>query len=183
MTDVTRNTRGLTVKCWNNHALRIFVATLGKMPRFLAFFLLLGSSSSQPSVPSPLPTLALLASPAKRKKITQNYYDYYWILSNFHGKCESSSILHYGKCIVKCSRGGKFLLLLEASIMNGTSQIARGFYKGRVSRVEFCSLEPPKKFWQHLFGGAPPRRSEKKLTIRVSENTGWEREFCCSYHQ
>lgn len=58
---------GLTVKCWNSHALRIFVATLGKMPLFLAFFLLVGSSSSQPSVPSPLPTLALLASPAKNK--------------------------------------------------------------------------------------------------------------------
>ena len=55
----------LTVRCWNSHALRILVATLGKIPRFLAFFLEAGSSSSQPSVPSPLPTLALLASPAK----------------------------------------------------------------------------------------------------------------------
>ena len=58
----------LTVKCWNNHALRIFVATLGKMPLFLAFFLLVGSSSSQPSVPSPLPTLALLASPVNQTR-------------------------------------------------------------------------------------------------------------------
>jgi hypothetical protein len=55
----------LTVKCWNSHALRIFVATFGKIPRFLEFFLEVGSSSSQPSVPSPLPTLALLASPGK----------------------------------------------------------------------------------------------------------------------
>lgn len=55
----------LTVKCWNSHALRIFVATFGKIPRFFEFFLEVGSSSSQPSVPSPLPTLALLASPGK----------------------------------------------------------------------------------------------------------------------
>ena len=55
----------LTVKCWNNHALRIFVATFGKIPLFFEFFLEVGSSSSQPSVPSPLPTLALLASPEK----------------------------------------------------------------------------------------------------------------------
>jgi hypothetical protein len=45
----------------------MFVATFGKMPRFLEFFLLVGSSSSQPSVPSPLPTLALLASPTQKK--------------------------------------------------------------------------------------------------------------------
>ena len=56
----------LTVKCWNNHALKIFVATLEKMPRFLCLFLLVGSSSLQPSVPSPLPTLALLASPVNQ---------------------------------------------------------------------------------------------------------------------
>ena len=59
------NKKGLTVKCWNNQALRILVATLGKMPLFFEFFLLMGSSSSHPSVPSPLPTLALLASPEK----------------------------------------------------------------------------------------------------------------------
>jgi hypothetical protein len=55
----------LTVKCWNNHALRIFVATFGKIPLFFEFFFEVGSSSSHPSVPSPLPTLALLASPEK----------------------------------------------------------------------------------------------------------------------
>lgn len=38
----------------------MFVATLGKIPRFFWFFLLPSSSSS---VPSPDPRLALLASP------------------------------------------------------------------------------------------------------------------------
>jgi len=52
----------LTVKCWKSHALRMLVATLGKMPRFFWFFLLFESSSSSP-VLSPLPMLALLASP------------------------------------------------------------------------------------------------------------------------
>lgn len=42
----------------------MLVATFGKMPRFFWFFLLLESSSSSP-VPSPLPMLALLASPAR----------------------------------------------------------------------------------------------------------------------
>ena len=60
----------LTVKCWKSHALRILVATFGKMPRFFWFFLLLESSSSSP-VPSPLPILALLASPGERKKENQ----------------------------------------------------------------------------------------------------------------
>ena len=41
------------------------MATLGKMPRFLWFFFPESSSSSP--VPSPLPMLALLASPAKRR--------------------------------------------------------------------------------------------------------------------
>ena len=163
MTDVTRNTRGLTVKCWNNHALRIFVATLGKMPRFLAFFLLLGSSSSQPSVPSPLPTLALLASPAKRKKITQNYYDDYWILSNFHGKCESSSILHYGKCIVKCSRGGKFLLHTTTRSINyewdfsNCKRILQGEgVKSRVLQFGATKKVLAASFW----GGSTPLRKK-----------------------
>lgn len=53
----------LTVRCWKSHALRMFVATLGKIPRFFWFFLPVESSSSSP-VPSPLPILALLASPA-----------------------------------------------------------------------------------------------------------------------
>jgi len=43
----------------------MFVATFGKMPRFFWFFLPLASSSSSP-VPSPLPMLALLASPVKK---------------------------------------------------------------------------------------------------------------------
>lgn len=55
----------LTVRCWNSHALKILVATLGKMPRFFWFFLPFDSSSSSP-VPSPLPTLALLASPVSK---------------------------------------------------------------------------------------------------------------------
>lgn len=55
-----------TVRCWNSHALRIFVATFGKIPRFFWFFLPLASSSSSP-VPSPLPILALLASPVNAK--------------------------------------------------------------------------------------------------------------------
>lgn len=53
----------LTVRCWKSHALRMFVATLGKIPRFFWFFFPDESSSSSP-VPSPLPILALLASPA-----------------------------------------------------------------------------------------------------------------------
>lgn len=53
----------LTVRCWKSHALRMFVATLGKIPRFFWFFFPVESSSSSP-VPSPLPILALLASPA-----------------------------------------------------------------------------------------------------------------------
>lgn len=52
----------LTVRCWKSHALSIFVATFGNMPRFFWFFLPFESSSSSP-VPSPDPTLALLASP------------------------------------------------------------------------------------------------------------------------
>lgn len=55
--------KALTVRCWKSHALRMFVATLGKIPRFFWFFLPDESSSSSP-VPSPLPILALLASPA-----------------------------------------------------------------------------------------------------------------------
>lgn len=45
----------LTVRCWNNHALMIFVADLGKMPLF--FCLLAAFSSSSSSVPSPDPML------------------------------------------------------------------------------------------------------------------------------
>lgn len=45
----------------------MLVATFGKMPRFFWFFLPLASSSSSP-VPSPLPMLALLASPGKYGK-------------------------------------------------------------------------------------------------------------------
>jgi hypothetical protein len=58
---------GLTVRCWNSHALRIFVATLGKIPRFFWFFLPLESSSSSP-VPSPLPILVLLALPGIKQR-------------------------------------------------------------------------------------------------------------------
>lgn len=61
----------LTVRCWNNHALKIFVATFGNMPLFFWFFLPLVSSSSSP-VPSPLPMLALLASP--RTMIILNWW-------------------------------------------------------------------------------------------------------------
>jgi hypothetical protein len=45
----------------------MLVATLGKIPRFFWFFLPPSSSSSP--VPSPLPMLALLASPAKKEII------------------------------------------------------------------------------------------------------------------
>ena len=52
------------VKCWNSQARKIFVATLGKIPRFLEFLdFPVGSSSSSPE-PSQDPTLALEASPA-----------------------------------------------------------------------------------------------------------------------
>lgn len=57
----------LTVRCWNSQALRILVATFGKIPRFFWFFFPFVSSSSSP-VPSPLPILALLASPVTNKK-------------------------------------------------------------------------------------------------------------------
>jgi hypothetical protein len=56
----------LTVKCWNSHALKMLVATLGNMPRFFWFFFPFVSSSSSP-VPSPLPILALLASPKTKQ--------------------------------------------------------------------------------------------------------------------
>lgn len=56
----------LTVRCWKSHALSIFVATFGNMPRFFWFFLPFESSSSSP-VPSPDPTLALLASPRRHE--------------------------------------------------------------------------------------------------------------------
>jgi len=62
---MARNRNGkLTVRCWKSHARRMFVATLGKIPRFFWFFLPPSSSSSP--VPSPLPMLALLASPANK---------------------------------------------------------------------------------------------------------------------
>lgn len=61
----TKMAKTLTVKCWKSHARRMLVATFGKMPRFFWFFLPLASSSSSP-VPSPLPMLALLASPARK---------------------------------------------------------------------------------------------------------------------
>ena len=62
----------LTVKCWNNHALRIFVANLGNECFFEFFDFLPGSSPLQSSVPSPLPTLALLASPVNQMKLLKN---------------------------------------------------------------------------------------------------------------
>lgn len=61
----------LTVKCWNNHALKMLVATLGNMPRFFWFFFPFVSSSSSP-VPSPLPILALLASPETKQGLQTN---------------------------------------------------------------------------------------------------------------
>jgi len=61
----------LTVKCWNNHALKMLVATLGNMPRFFWFFFPFVSSSSSP-VPSPLPILALLASPETKQCLQAN---------------------------------------------------------------------------------------------------------------
>lgn len=45
----------LTVRCWNNHALMIFVADLGKIPLFFCLLAVFSSSSS--SVPSPEPML------------------------------------------------------------------------------------------------------------------------------
>jgi hypothetical protein len=60
----------------------MFVATLGKIPRFFWFFLPPSSSSSP--VPSPLPILALLASPtndttssssSSKAHQINNYYD------------------------------------------------------------------------------------------------------------
>lgn len=38
----------LTDRCWKSHALKMFVATLGKMPLFLLFLLSLSDSSSSP---------------------------------------------------------------------------------------------------------------------------------------
>ena len=57
-----------TVKCWNNHARIIFVATFGKMPRFFwRFFELSSRSSSSPPVLSPPePTLLSKLSPEKQ---------------------------------------------------------------------------------------------------------------------
>lgn len=65
--EVILGSKILTVRCWKSHALRIFVATFGNMPRFFWFFFPFVSSSSSP-VPSPDPTLALLASPGGREK-------------------------------------------------------------------------------------------------------------------
>lgn len=47
----------LTVKCWKSHALIIFVATLGNMPRFFWRLAELLPSDSSSAVPSPEPML------------------------------------------------------------------------------------------------------------------------------
>lgn len=54
----------LTVRCWNSHALMMFVATLGKMPRFFCLFLSLSGSSSSP-VPG---DATLLSKPSPGRK-------------------------------------------------------------------------------------------------------------------
>ena len=59
----------LTDKCWKSHALIIFVATLGKMPRFFCCRLLPGlSSESSSAVPSPEPILLSMPSPAAKEQ-------------------------------------------------------------------------------------------------------------------
>ncbi len=63
------NRKLLTVKCWNNHARIIFVATFGKIPRFFwRFFELSSRSSSPPVLSPPEPTLLSKLSPLKIKQ-------------------------------------------------------------------------------------------------------------------
>lgn len=62
-----RYSRILTVKCWNNHALMIFVATFGNIPRFFCLLVFLSSPSSS-AVPSPDPTLLSSPSPVKENR-------------------------------------------------------------------------------------------------------------------
>ena len=54
----------LTDKCWKSHARMMFVATLGKIPRFFCR-LAESLSSPSPSVPSPEPIL--LSAPSSEK--------------------------------------------------------------------------------------------------------------------
>lgn len=58
----------LTLKCWNNHALMMFVATLGNIPRFFCRFF---GSSPLPSIslPSPEPILLSKQSPKTREQL------------------------------------------------------------------------------------------------------------------
>jgi hypothetical protein len=67
----------LTVKCWNNHARIIFVATFGKIPRFFWRFFELSSRSSSP----PEPTLLSKLSPEKKKV---HSYDQLWLIDKTH---------------------------------------------------------------------------------------------------
>ncbi len=59
--------RCFTVRCWNSHALMMLVATLGKMPLFLWFFLSLSGSSSSPVLGDA--TLWSRKSPGERKQL------------------------------------------------------------------------------------------------------------------
>ena len=119
------------VKCWNNHALRIFVATLGKMPRFLSFFFLVESSSSQPSVPSPLPTLALLASPKKspiRKKII-------WFCLHFTIRSQHVAIIITQNN--KFIRGIHVILVIFAWFQNQFQLYGKQFVDGKPHCCEY----------------------------------------------
>lgn len=55
----------LTERCWKSHALMMFVATLGKIPRFLFLFLSLSKSSSSPVLGEA--TLLSRQSPVRKK--------------------------------------------------------------------------------------------------------------------
>ena len=80
----------LTDRCWKSHALMIFVATFGKIPRFLFLFLLPEPSKSKSSPPSPEP---ILASETQKQALSIKHNRV------CHGNCRRTSTHHrQGTC-------------------------------------------------------------------------------------
>ncbi len=85
---IFNNRVNLTVKCWNNHARIILVATLGKIPRFFWRFFELSSRSSS----GPEPTLSKLSPEIKQKKKGEflisrksiHFYGQLWLIDKTH---------------------------------------------------------------------------------------------------